>query len=66
MHPFTMTVMALAAFAAMLVTAQGEIGGGAPMRNGEQCFTYSPSWNLERQGGPFRQLGSLSAASKQE
>jgi hypothetical protein len=41
MRPFTMTMVALTAFAATAATAQAEIGGGAPVRNGDQCFKYS-------------------------
>jgi hypothetical protein len=41
MRQFMMTVMALAALGAMMVTAQAEYGGGAPFRNGDQCFRYS-------------------------
>jgi hypothetical protein len=42
MRRFMMTVMALAAFGAMGVTAKGEILQGAPAQNGNQCFKYSP------------------------
>ncbi len=34
MRQFMMTVMALAVFGATAGTAQAEIGGGAPIRNG--------------------------------
>jgi hypothetical protein len=41
MHQFMMTVTALAAFGAMVATAQADDLRGAPQRNGNQCFTYS-------------------------
>jgi hypothetical protein len=41
MRQFMMTVIALTAFGAVVVTAQAENGGGAPVRNGDQCFGYS-------------------------
>ncbi len=41
MRQFIMTMTALTAFAAMAATAQAEILGGGPMKNGNQCFTYS-------------------------
>ncbi len=41
MRQFTMTVTALAAFGALVATAQAEVLGGGPMKNGNQCFTYS-------------------------
>jgi hypothetical protein len=41
MRQFTMTVTALAAFGAMVATAQAEILHGGPMKNGNQCFKYS-------------------------
>jgi hypothetical protein len=42
MRQFMMTVTALAAFGAMVATAQAEIVHGGPMQNGKQCFKYSP------------------------
>ena len=42
MRQFMMTVTALTAFGALVATAQAEILNGAPMRNGNQCFKYSP------------------------
>jgi hypothetical protein len=42
MRQSMMTVMALAAFGAMVATAQAEILQGAPKQNGDQCFKYSP------------------------
>jgi hypothetical protein len=38
MRQLMMTVIALTAFAAMVVTAQADSLGGAPPRNGDQCF----------------------------
>ena len=40
MRQFMMTVMALAVFGAVVATAQADYQGGAPMRNGDQCFKY--------------------------
>jgi hypothetical protein len=42
MRQFMMTVTALTAFGALVATAQAEILNGGPMRNGNQCFKYSP------------------------
>ena len=42
MRQFMMTVTALTAFGALVATAQAESLHGAPMRNGDQCFKYSP------------------------
>jgi hypothetical protein len=41
MRQSMMTVTFLAAFAAMVATAQAEILHGGPIRNGNQCFKYS-------------------------
>jgi hypothetical protein len=41
MRQFMMTVTALAAFTAMVATAQADILHGGPIRNGNQCFKYS-------------------------
>jgi hypothetical protein len=41
MRQFMMTVIALTAFGALVATAHAEYGGGAPFRNGDQCFRYS-------------------------
>jgi hypothetical protein len=41
MHQFTMTVMVLTLFGAMVATAQADVLRGSPQRNGNQCFTYS-------------------------
>ena len=45
MRQFMMAVMALAAFGAMVVTAQAESRGGTPPRNAGQCFKYAPGGN---------------------
>jgi hypothetical protein len=42
MRQFMMTIMALTAFGAMIATAQADAIQGGPMRNGNQCFKYSP------------------------
>jgi hypothetical protein len=41
MRQFMMTVLALTAFGAMVATAKADHLGGAPVRNGDQCFRYS-------------------------
>jgi hypothetical protein len=46
MRQFMTTVMALTAFGAMVATSQAENAGGAPVRNGDQCFTYSTFVNV--------------------
>jgi hypothetical protein len=56
MRQFMMTVMALTAFGAMMATAQAEALHGAPMRNGDQCFKYSPG-----SGGREARFGSWGA-----
>jgi hypothetical protein len=40
MRQFIVTVMALAALGALVATAQADYTGGAPLRNGDQCFNY--------------------------
>jgi hypothetical protein len=40
MRQFIMTVTALAAFGAMMATAQADAVHGGPIRNGNQCFKY--------------------------
>jgi hypothetical protein len=42
MRQFMMMVTALAAFAAMVAAAQAEVVHGGPMKNGDQCFNFSP------------------------
>jgi hypothetical protein len=42
MRQFVLMVTALTAFGALAATAQAENLQGAPMRNGNQCFKYSP------------------------
>jgi hypothetical protein len=56
MRQFMMTVMAPAVFEAIVVTAQAEIGGGGPMRNGDQCFKYGAG-NYEDKDGRFGSWG---------
>jgi hypothetical protein len=41
MRQFMMSLTALAAFGAMVATAQAEILHGGPVKNGNQCFKYS-------------------------
>jgi hypothetical protein len=50
MRQFTLSVVALTAFAAMLTAAQADALNGASARNGNQCFTYSPNAG-DRSGG---------------
>jgi hypothetical protein len=42
MRLFMLTVTAVTAFGALLATAQAEHLQGAPTKNGNQCFKYSP------------------------
>jgi hypothetical protein len=56
MRQFMMTVTALTAFGAMMATAQAEALHGAPMRNGDQCFKFSPG-----NGGREARFGSWGA-----
>ena len=56
MRQFMMTVMALTAFGAMMATAQAEALHGAPMKNGNQCFKFSPG-----NGGREARFGSWGA-----
>ena len=41
MRQLMMTVRVLAAFGAVVATAQAENLQGGPMKNGDQCFKYS-------------------------
>jgi hypothetical protein len=41
MRQFMMTMTAVAAFGAMVASAQAEILHGGPVKNGNQCFKYS-------------------------
>jgi hypothetical protein len=41
MRQLMMTVMALAAFGAMVATVQAEVLHGGPVKNGNQCFRYA-------------------------
>ncbi|HMA70118.1 MAG TPA: hypothetical protein VKP67_01305 [Xanthobacteraceae bacterium] len=68
MHKLTI-VAATIAFGAMLGSAQAEILGGAPNKNGNQCFKYS-SGN-ERDGrfgswGACPQAASTPATQQQQ
>ena len=42
MRQFMLTVTALTTFAAMVTAAQAEVLHGAPAKNGNQCFNFSP------------------------
>jgi hypothetical protein len=42
MRQFMMTLTALTAFGAMMATAQADALHGGPIKNGNQCFKYSP------------------------
>jgi hypothetical protein len=44
MHQFMMAVMALAAFGAVVATAQAEFSGGAPIRNGDRVPHVFRAW----------------------
>jgi hypothetical protein len=53
MREFMMTLTALAALGAMVATAQGEINHGGPMKNGNQCFKYSPGNDKDARFGTW-------------
>jgi len=42
MRQFMMIMTALAALGAIVATAQAEVLHGGPMKNGNQCFKFSP------------------------
>jgi hypothetical protein len=48
-----MTVMALTAFGAVMATAQAEILHGGPVKNGSQCFKYSPGNDKDARFGTW-------------
>jgi hypothetical protein len=54
MRQFMMTVTALAAFGAMVATAQAEILHGGPLKNGNQCFNYSAGNEKDGRFGTWR------------
>ena len=56
MRQLRMTVTVLAAFGAVVATAQAENLQGGPMKNGDQCFKYSPG-----NGGREARFGSWGA-----
>jgi hypothetical protein len=47
MRGFAMTVMAMAMFAAMAISAQADDIHGAPMRQGNKCFKFSPGADIK-------------------
>jgi hypothetical protein len=51
MRQFIMTVMALTAFGAMMATAQADALHGGPIKNGNQCFKYSPGRRVDARFG---------------
>jgi hypothetical protein len=51
MRQFVLMVTALTAFGALAATAQAENLQGAPMRNGNQCFKYSPGRRVDARFG---------------
>jgi hypothetical protein len=60
MRQFMMTMTALAAFTAIVATAQAEILHGGPTQNGNQCFKYSPGSDKD---GRFGTWGACSQAA---
>ena len=56
MRQFTLSVVALTAFAAMLTAAQADALNGQPAKKGNQCFSYSP--NAGHRGGEFGYWGA--------
>jgi hypothetical protein len=67
MRQFMMTITALTAFGALVATAQAEILGGAPMKNGTQCFQYTPGNSKDARFGSWgacpQAAGSKTAAT---
>jgi hypothetical protein len=67
MRQFMMTITALIAFGALVASAQAETIGGAPMRNGAQCFKYSPGNSKDGRFGSWgacpQAAGSSTAAA---
>jgi hypothetical protein len=51
MRQFMMTITAVAAFGAMMATAQADANHGGPIRNGNQCFKYSPGRPVDARFG---------------
>ncbi len=51
MRQFTLSVVALTAFAAMLTAAQADSLMGQPVQKGSQCFSHSP--NAGPRGGDW-------------
>ncbi len=54
MRQFMITVTALAAFGAVVATAQADVLHGAPQRNGSRCFTYSDGNTRDSRFGYWR------------
>ena len=61
MRQFTMTMTALAAFGAMVATAQAEILHGGPAKNGNQCFNFSTG--IDVRDGRFGAWGACPKAA---
>jgi hypothetical protein len=61
MRNLMMTVTALAAFSALVATAQAEILHGGPAKNGNQCFNYSTG--LDIRDGRFGTWGACAKAA---
>ena len=59
MHKLTIAATMIA-FGAMLGSAQADIIGGAPMKNGNQCFKYSHS---QERDGRFGSWGACPRAA---
>jgi len=61
MRQFMMTVAALAAFGALVASAQADNLQGAPVRNGDQCFKYSTG--TDAKDGRFGSWGACPQAA---
>ena len=51
MRKFMISAAAFAAFGAMMTVAQAEVINGAPIKNGNQCFSTSASMGREARYG---------------
>jgi hypothetical protein len=61
MRQFIMTATALAAFGALVASAQADNLQGAPTKNGNQCFKYSTG--IDAKDGRFGSWGACPQAA---
>jgi hypothetical protein len=61
MRQFIMTATALAAFGALVASAQADNLQGAPTKNGNQCFKYSTG--VDAKDGRFGSWGACPQAA---